>query len=85
MLNRNSQTLPWADGAAAFIKAEWEWVRRDWEARRALGFIWTPDAIPSPPVPPVDKRKHEDTSVSLHPLTFDEAMEKLAQPRRKDS
>ena len=28
------------------------------------------------------KRKHDDTSVSLHPLTFDEAMAKLARGKR---
>lgn len=31
------------------------------------------------------RRKHEDTTVSLHPLTFDEAIAKLAQAKRKDS
>jgi len=32
-----------------------------------------------------EKRKHEDSSVSLHPLTFDEAIAKLAQAKREDS
>ena len=32
-----------------------------------------------------EKRKHEDSSVSLHPLTFDEAIAKLAQAKRGDS
>jgi hypothetical protein len=32
-----------------------------------------------------EKRKQEDSSVSLHPLTFDEAIAKLAQPKREDS
>ena len=31
------------------------------------------------------KRSHEDTAVSLHPLTFDEAIAKLAQSKRGDS
>jgi hypothetical protein len=31
------------------------------------------------------KRSHEDTTVSLHPLTFDEAMAKLAKAKRTDS
>lgn len=30
-----------------------------------------------------DKQKHEDTSISLHPLSFEEAIEKLAT--HKDS
>jgi hypothetical protein len=30
-------------------------------------------------------KKHEDTAVSLHPLTFNEAIAKLAQAKRKDS
>ena len=33
----------------------------------------------------MSKRKHEDTTVSLHPLTFDEAMKKLAQAKRTGS
>jgi len=32
-----------------------------------------------------EKRKHQDSSVSLHPLTFDEAIAKLAQAKREDS
>jgi len=32
-----------------------------------------------------EKRKHDDTTVSLHPLTFDGAMAKLAQSKRGDS
>ena len=33
-----------------------------------------------------DRRKHEDTSVSLHPLSFDEAIRKLAKaPKRGGS
>jgi len=31
------------------------------------------------------KRNHGDTRISLHPLTFDEAMAKLAQAKREDS
>jgi len=31
------------------------------------------------------KHKHEDTTVSLAPLSFDEAMAKLAQTKQKDS
>lgn len=32
------------------------------------------------------KRKHEDTTVSLHPLTFDEAVTELVKsPKRKVS
>jgi len=31
------------------------------------------------------KRKQDDTVVSLHPLTFDEAMAKLARAKRKGS
>ena len=31
------------------------------------------------------KRKHDDTTVSLHPLTFDEAIAELAQSKRGDS
>ena len=32
------------------------------------------------------RRKHDDTKVSLHPMTFEEAITKLAQtPKRKDS
>jgi hypothetical protein len=31
------------------------------------------------------KRNHGDTTLSLHPLTFDEAITKLAQPRRNGS
>jgi len=30
-------------------------------------------------------RRHKDTSISLHPLSFDEAMAKLARSRRGDS
>lgn len=30
-------------------------------------------------------RKHEDTTVSLAPLTFDEAIARLAQAKREDS
>ena len=30
-------------------------------------------------------KKHKDTHTSLHPLSFDEAMKKLAQAKRKDS
>jgi hypothetical protein len=29
--------------------------------------------------------KHEDTSVSLHPLSFEQAIKKLAQPKREGS
>jgi hypothetical protein len=32
-----------------------------------------------------DRRKHQDTSVSLHPLSFEEAIRRLAQPKRKGS
>ena len=32
-----------------------------------------------------EKRKHEDSSVSLHPLTFDEAIAKLAQAKHGGS
>lgn len=31
------------------------------------------------------KQKHDDTSISLHPLTFEQAIRVLAQPRRTDS
>ena len=31
------------------------------------------------------KTKREDTSISLHPLSFEEAIEMLAQPTQKDS
>jgi hypothetical protein len=29
--------------------------------------------------------KHEDTSISLHPLTFEQAIEKLSHAKRKAS
>ena len=54
MLNRNDQTSPWADGAAALVKAEWEWLRRDWEARQALTFVPMSNPAPSPPTPPAE-------------------------------
>jgi hypothetical protein len=28
------------------------------------------------------KRKHDDTTLSLHPMTFDEAIKELATPRK---
>ena len=32
------------------------------------------------------KKRHEDTSISLHPLSFEEAMKELARtPKQKDS
>ena len=38
---------------------------------------------PGKPKPP---RKHDDTTVSLHPLTFEEAIRELANsPKHKDS
>ncbi len=33
----------------------------------------------------MEKKKHDDTTISLHPLTFEEAIKELTTPKRKDS